>query len=399
MSASPCDSILLPGCGLVAPPKPTLQQRSRSQCQVLQSVVQADAVKRNVGAFQTGMTGGSAPFRILLQSPSSTIAWRLLMSSRYRAQLPQLAGALFLTDGGIETTLVYHQGVELPCFAAFHLLKDEGGTGVLRAYFERYARLARAQGLGLVLEAPTWRANADWAARLGYDRAALAAANRGAIDLLVEVREAYEDPATPIVISGNLGPRGDGYRPGLTMSVSAARGYHAAQIDTFAATPADLVAAFTMNYPQEAIGIALAARAAAMPVVISFTVETDGRLPSGATLAEAIVETDDASGGYPSYYMINCAHPEHLIPALERGGSWVERVRGLRANASRRSHAELDQCTDLDIGDPEELGRQYADLRTLLPRLSVAGGCCGTDHRHVEAIAASLQGVEVTTTL
>jgi homocysteine S-methyltransferase len=317
------------------------------------------------------------------------------MPSRYRGQLPQLMDEVFLTDGGIETTLVFHDGLELPHFAAFDLLKDAGGTASLRAYFERYARLAVAQDLGLVLETPTWRANPDWAARLGYTPAALAEANRRAVALLVEVRGAHERPGTPIVISGNLGPRGDGYRPERTMPVSAARDYHSAQIETFAATEADLVSAFTMNYPQEAIGIALAARAAAMPVVISFTTETDGRLPSGATLGEAIAATDDATGGYPAYYMLNCAHPEHLIPALERGGAWRERIRGLRANASRRSHAELDESTDLDMGDPAELGRQYAELRALLPRLTVVGGCCGTDHRHVEAMGMAMREVGV----
>jgi homocysteine S-methyltransferase len=175
------------------------------------------------------------------------------------------------------------------------------------------------------------------------------------------------------------------------MSVSQARSYHSAQIETFAGSEADLVAAFTMNYTEEAVGITLAAQAAGMPVVISFTTETDGRLPSGATLAAAIAETDEASDGYPAYYMINCAHPEHLERALAGEGGWRDRVRGLRANASRRSHAELDESTDLDVGNPEELARQYADLRSALRRLSVAGGCCGTDHRHVEAIAVALR--------
>ena len=317
------------------------------------------------------------------------------MPSRYRDQLPQLTGDLFLTDGGIETTLLFHDGVELPHFAAFDLLKDAAGTAILRGYFERYARLARAQESGLVLETPTWRASADWAARLGYSPAALAAANRQAVDLLAEVRVAYERPGTPIVISGNLGPRGDGYRPGKTMTVSQAREYHSAQIETFATTAADLVSAFTMNYSEEAIGIAQAARAAGMPVVIAFTTETDGRLPSGAALGEAIAATDDATGGYPAYYMLNCAHPEHLIPGLERGGAWRDRIRGLRANASRRSHAELDESSDLDAGDPVELARQYAELRALLPRLTVVGGCCGTDHRHVEAMGMAMREVMV----
>ena len=312
------------------------------------------------------------------------------MSSRYRSRLPQLGDALFLTDGGLETTLVFHDGLSLPYFAAFDLLRSDAGTSRLQAYFERYARLAQRRKAGLVLETPTWRANRDWGLKLGYDAAGLADANARAVALLVAVRAGYETAAAPIVISGNIGPRGDGYRPGELMSIAAAREYHAPQVGLFAASRADLVAAFTMNYVAEAVGIALAARDAGVPVVISFTTETDGRLPSGNTLAQAIAETDALSGGYPVYYMINCAHPEHLAGALEDRGAWRYRVRGLRANASRRSHAELDESPDLDRGDPVELGGQYARLREDFPRLTVVGGCCGTDHRHVEAIASAM---------
>ncbi len=311
--------------------------------------------------------------------------------SQYRHRLPQLQHELFLTDGGIETTLIFHEGATLPLFASFVLLRDEAGTAVLRRYFDRYAELARAQELGLVLETPTWRANPDWAAKLGYGPRSLAEANRRSVDLLLEVRHSFETARTPIVISGNLGPRGDGYHPGTRMSAGEAQAYHAPQIETFAATEADLVAAFTLNYPEEAVGIVRAARAAAMPVAISFTVETDGTLPSGATLDEAIVATDEATGGYPAYYMINCAHPSHLVPALNRPGEWRDRIRGLRANASRRSHKELDESPDLDPGNPEELAREYRELRSALGNLSVVGGCCGTDHRHVAAIARALQ--------
>ena len=158
----------------------------------------------------------------------------------------------------------------------------------------------------------------------------------------------------------------------------------------FAETDADMVAAFTMTYAEEAIGIVRAATAAGMPIAISFTTETNGRLPSGEALDQAIARTDEATSGAPAYYMVNCAHPTHLAGALERGGAWRERVRGLRANASRRSHAELDESPDLDAGDPDELARQYDELRAAFPRLSVAGGCCGTDHRHVEAIGRAL---------
>jgi S-methylmethionine-dependent homocysteine/selenocysteine methylase len=309
---------------------------------------------------------------------------------KYRDDLPQLGSQLFVTDGGLETTLIFHEGMELPAFAAFLLLKDEAGVDTLRRYFVRYAELAHSHHLGLVLESPTWRANPDWGAKLDYDAASLADANRAAIDLMCEVRDAYAGNRTPVVISGNLGPRGDGYSPARRMSAAEAENYHAAQIRTFAETDADMVAAFTMNYLEEAIGITAAARRHGMPVAISFTLETDGRLPSGEPLMEAIARTDDETGGYPAYYMINCAHPTHFEGALQGTGTWLDRIRGVRANASRKSHAELDESTDLDAGDPEELGRQYRALRSRLPRLAVVGGCCGTDDRHVAAICRAL---------
>lgn len=317
--------------------------------------------------------------------------------SRYRKRLPQLKNRLFLTDGGLETTLIYHNQLELPYFAAFDLLKEEAGVEILRRYFVPYVEAARRHGAGFILEAPTWRANRDWAAKLGYDDVALADANRRAIGLLLEIRAAWETAGTPLVISGNIGPRGDGYRIGKCMSAEESRDYHAAQIDTFAETDADMVAAFTLTYVEEAIGILHAARHARMPAVVSYTLETDGRLPSGDTLADAIRRTDDETDGYAAYYVINCAHPQHFIDVLKVDGSWRTRIRGVRANASTRSHAELDESTDLDAGNPQQLGNEYRELRRLLPTLYILGGCCGTDHRHVQAIATScLQQPETT---
>jgi S-methylmethionine-dependent homocysteine/selenocysteine methylase len=309
---------------------------------------------------------------------------------KYRRHLPQLQDRLFVTDSGLETELVFQDGIELPCFAAYPLLSGDAGIERLRRYYAHYAELARRLGIGLVLEAPTWRASRDWGAQLGHNEAALADFNRIAIGLMLEIRAAYETAATKIVISGNIGPRGDGYRVEGRMSVEAAQAYHAAQIETFAHTDADLASAFTINYAEEAIGIARAAGRAGMPVVISFTLETDGRLPSGDTLAQAIERTDSESGARPAYYMINCAHPTHFDAVLRGAGRWRERIRGLRANASRRSHAELEASTELDAGDPQELGGQYRALRPWLPRMNVVGGCCGTDRRHVEAICAAL---------
>lgn len=306
--------------------------------------------------------------------------------SKYRNQLPQLDGQLFMTDGGQETTLIFHEGIVLPHFAAFNLLNDNRGTEILWRYYARYAELAATHGLGAVLESATWRANPDWAAKLGYDRHALTALNHKAISLLEDIRARFESPGRPIVISGNLGPRGDGYHANNRMTVREAQIYHSPQIETFATTNTDMVAGFTLNYVEEAIGIVQAARAAGMPVVISFTLETDGRLPSGQTLAEAVRQTDDVSSGYPAYYMINCAHPMHIESAVHADGPWRNRIRGLRANASKRSHAELDASPELDIGNPSELGEEYRALRQMLPNLNIVGGCCGTDHRHVAAI-------------
>lgn len=315
--------------------------------------------------------------------------------SRYRKRLPQLEGGLFLADAGLETMLTYQQGFTLPSFASFVLLREPAGQAALLAYFERFARLAQENRSGLVLETPTWRANPDWARALGYTELALAGANRAAVALVARVRAAWDAPARPgmalpIVISGNIGPRGDGYRASHRMGAATARDYHLAQVATFAATEADMVSAFTIAYPDEAIGIVDAAAACDMPVVISFTLELDGRLPSGDRLSEAIARTDLETGGYAAYYMINCAHPAHVAPALSEPGSWRERLRGLRANASRRSHVELDALTELDDGDPEQLGAEYLALRALLPRMNVVGGCCGTDERHVAAIARCL---------
>jgi homocysteine S-methyltransferase len=310
--------------------------------------------------------------------------------AKYRARLPQLGDKPFLTDSGLETTLVFHEGIDLPFMASIALHASEAGEQRLRDYFVRHIEIARARKAGFVLESASWRASPDWGDKLGISRDKLTDLNRRSVALLETLREEFETPDSPMPISGNIGPRGDGYFPDQMMSAQEARAYHSFQAELFADTQADLISAFTMTHSGEAAGVALAAKDAGMPVVISFTTETDGRLPSGETLREAIGKTDDATSGGPVYYMINCAHPAHFDEALARGESWVSRIRGLRANSSMRSHAELDNSPDLDIGDPADLGRRYADLRGRLgTRFNILGGCCGTDHRHVAAIAAA----------
>jgi homocysteine S-methyltransferase len=305
--------------------------------------------------------------------------------AKYRSNLPQMKGGDFLSDGGMETALIFLEGVELPHFASFPLLDSAAGRAHLRKYYENYLAIARSHGVGFVLDSATWRASPDWGAILGYDAKALKAIHLGSIALLEELRAKWETPATPIVINGVVGPRGDGYKAGR-MEAAEAADYHAAQIAAFAQTAADMVSAITMNTVNEAIGIASAAKAASMPCVIAFTVETDGRLVDGTSLRAAVEAVETATEASPAYYMINCAHPTHFMQALKRGETWVSRVHGVRANASAKSHAELDESTTLDAGDPDDLGRRYSGLREAFPSMRVLGGCCGTDHRHIAAI-------------
>ena len=309
--------------------------------------------------------------------------------STSNSTLPQMNGSLFLTDGGIETTLIFHDGFDLPYFAAFDLFKDEKGTRALRRYFARHASVARKTGTGFILESATWRASKDWADKLGYSAAQLEEVNRKAIRLLRDIKAEYETPASKMVISGCIGPRGDGYDPGNVMSPEEAQAYHSQQVRIFADEGVDMVSAITMTNVHEATGITQAAQDAGLPVAISFTVETDGNLPTGDGLGKAIAMVDRATGNGPAYYMVNCAHPTHSESKLMSGEPWVERIGGMRANASRMSHAELDNATELDDGDPIEFGRQFADIRSRLKRMNVLGGCCGTDHRHIEQIAMS----------
>lgn len=309
---------------------------------------------------------------------------------RYRDQLPQLDGGLFMTDGGIETTLIFHGGFDLPEFAAVDLLRSEAGTEALRSYYVQYAEIAAELGVGFVLESPTWRASPAWAVRLGYSAAELDQLNRTAIALMEEIRGRYEDSRAPFVISGCIGPQGDGYAPEEMLSADDAASYHHTQVATFAETSADMVTAITMTYAAEAVGIVRAASSEGLPAAISFTVETDGRLPSGQALGEAIDEVDEETQQAAAYFMINCAHPTHFEHILTPDSRWAARVRGVRANASTKSHAELDEATTLDAGDPEDLAKHHDRLRSSLPNLNVVGGCCGTDHRHVAAICRTL---------
>ena len=201
--------------------------------------------------------------------------------------LSWLAARRYVSDGGLETDLIFHHGVDLPEFASFPLVEDERGRDLLRGYYDGYAAVARRAGAGLTMESPTWRANPDWGARVGYDQAALDRVNRASVELLRKLCDSYGDLEDVRVI-GAIGPRGDGYVAGERADPDEAAAYHRAQVEAFADAGADVVAAYTLTGPEEGVGIARAARAAGIPVWVGFTVETDGRLPDGTALADAV---------------------------------------------------------------------------------------------------------------
>lgn len=292
----------------------------------------------------------------------------------------------FLSDGGLETDLIFHEGADLPMFASFVLLDSPEGREMLRRYVVSYLDMAQAAGRGFVLGTPTWRANGGWGPKLGLDDAAIRDVNRRAVASANELRDAHPW-RDHIVIEGVLGPAGDGYAPDQLLTPAEAARLHTVQLETFGEAGVDLATAFTMTHSGEAIGIINRAKDIGLPIALSFTVETDGRLPTGQDLAYALYQVEKATNGYAVYYGINCAHPEHFDSQLP--SEWLNRIGMIRPNASRRSHAELDESTDLDDGDPNEFGALYASMSKRLPQLHVIGGCCGSDIRHIKAVMAA----------
>ena len=296
----------------------------------------------------------------------------------------------FLTDGGFETSLFFKDGFDAPEFAAITLLDNPDAVKAMHRYFDRFLAMAEAADVGFVLDTNSWRGCVAWGEKLGRTHDEMLALNRKAVDLAVDIRERWENRVSPIILNGVVGPAGDGYAPDQLLDAGGAKAIHAPQIKAFADKNVDLISAITMTHTEEAIGVAKAAKNANLPVVVSFTVGTDGSLPTGQSIGDAIAETDAATDSAPIYYMINCAHTDHFQNAIAAQEPWIWRIGGLRANASRLSHAELDVATELDEGNPDEFGQSHGDLVRLLPNMRVIGGCCGTDHRHVHSAASKI---------
>ncbi len=307
----------------------------------------------------------------------------------YRDALPQLSGDLFLMDAGLETDLIFNHGVDIPEFAAHTLLPDPKGREALATYYREFLSLANDTGTGFIFDTQTWKAHMHWAKDLGASEDDLRRATHDSVAFIAELRNEFSGNAKPIVLNGLIGPRGDAYAPEQAVATDEAERYHAKQIGWLAETEVDMVTALTFTQSDEAIGFVRAAQAAGLPSVVSFTVETDGKLPTGQPLGAAIQTVDDATDQATAYFMVNCAHPDHFFHVLGVE-AWTRRIRGIRCNASRKSHAELDQSEVLDDGDPVELGEQYRAIKERLSWLNVFGGCCGSDLRHVKQIAKAL---------
>lgn len=310
-------------------------------------------------------------------------------SATHRAELPQLGGSLFLSDAGIETDLIFNKGIEIREFAAHTLLGDPEGRAALADYFRGFLTLADEIGAGFVLDSQTWKAHPHWAEALQADEEDLAQANRDAIEFIAGIRKEFASNARPIVLNGVFGPRGDAYAPDTAVTAHEAEQYHSTQLGWLADTDVDMVTATTFTQSGEAIGAVRAATAVDLPIVVSFTVETDGRLPSGQELSHAIETVDAATERAAAYFMINCAHPDHFFDVLG-SADWTRRIRGIRCNASRKSHAELDESETLDDGNVDELAASYGELVQAMPWVNIFGGCCGSDLRHVTAIARTV---------
>ncbi|MFC4218935.1 homocysteine S-methyltransferase family protein [Flagellimonas marina] len=296
----------------------------------------------------------------------------------------------YLTDGGLETALLFHERLPLPHFAAFHLLSSPELRKILDAYYIKYLELAKCYGTGFILESATWRANPDWGYKLGYSQKELVKANQIAIEQMKSLRSEYSDEIDSILISGCVGPRYDGYVAAVSENWEDAKIYHSRQIKTFRDSGVDMVSGLTMTNVEEAMGIVMAAKDVRVPVVISFTVEVDGHLPDGKSLFEAVKTIDQASEDYPLYYMINCAHPVHFADRLLEYYQQAYRIQGIRANASCKSHAELDEATELDTGNKKQLAQWYEILKSRHPHIKIFGGCCGTDISHMEEICSAV---------
>ena len=306
---------------------------------------------------------------------------------------PRLENKFYLTEGGVETEVMYKWGYELPEFAMFPLLDNPEADAVIRNMFRRYLDVAAEQNTGLLLNGHDYRASPDWAAKLGYSAEGLRDMQRRTIQFLDDMRTEYAGRVSDVYIAACIGPRGDAYGTGGEITVDEAEDYHSLQLQNLDGTAADMAVAATFNNIPEAIGVIRAASEKGMPIGVSLTLTPEGRLRSGPSLREAIENVDEATDGRAAWFGTNCSHPLEFEPALYDAGPWLERLRYIRPNAARMDKIALCSLGHLEDGDPVELGEQMGEVARRLPNADIIGGCCGTDERHLSEIAKNVNAV------
>ncbi len=303
---------------------------------------------------------------------------------------PMGSGEMFLTEGGSETEIMYRHGFELPEFSMLPLLESPLALSALRDEYSQQLDVAAEFGLSFLLTGLDYRASPDWGSKLGYSPSGLADANIASIELLRDIAKGYEEQIPRLLIGGILGPRGDAYSLNQEITAESAEDYHAVQLETLKRADVDFACALTFNNVAESVGALRAANQTGVPLFVSLTLDRSGRLKSGPTLAEAIVEIDAQAGeAAPELYMINCSHPLEYEPALENR-DWIKRLRGVRPNASKMEKLALCELGHIEEGDPVELASRLRDLSERYPHMDIFGGCCGTGHKHLREIAKTL---------
>jgi S-methylmethionine-dependent homocysteine/selenocysteine methylase len=305
---------------------------------------------------------------------------------------PQKEGRFYLSEGGTETEILYKYGFELPQFATFPLLDNPEAVSKMQGMYRNYLDVVAKHGMCALIGGLDYRASPDWAELLGYSPEALSEANHKSINFLREVADEYLSDIPEILIQGLIGPRGDAYERNRSITENEAEDYHSVQLTTLKEADVDLALAITFNNVPESIGVARAAKKIGVPLAISLTLDSTSKLNSGPSLAEAITQIDDETDLAPEFYLINCSHPLEYEPAIE-SGDWINRIRGVRPNASKLEKIALCKIGHLEDGDPIELGEQCGDLARRYPHMDIWGGCCGTWDTHLDQIAKNLRAV------
>ncbi|MBW2409401.1 MAG: homocysteine S-methyltransferase family protein [Deltaproteobacteria bacterium] len=299
--------------------------------------------------------------------------------------------AVILTEGAVIERLRRDPAVELdPYIANAGLIYDQAGKQAMTRIYRQYIDIASRYRLPMIVSAPTWRASSERINKSAYSGRETMV--KDCADFINRIRQDVSQSADCIYIAGLIACRGDSYEPREALTADKAEAYHRLQAQELAHAGVDFILAATLPAVSEALGIAAALSQCAIPYSLSFVIRSDGRVLDGTPLQAAIEKIDAAVNPGPLFYQINCVHPAIFRKAIEQSEPGFDRLLGLQANTSEKSPEELDGLGYLDTSEPEEFAESMLALHTHFG-LKIIGGCCGTDHRHIEEIAKRLSGI------